>query len=117
MPYRPTPVHRRNPRGVLFPLTEAIRRTYGTRVGDDAYPLGPFYTQNVDRSVWRHVDGIWYAPLDPESISGRSPREDVITAFIESMSTGQEVELPSGTLVQWERIPESESSQLPQRVR
>ena len=117
MTFRPTPAHRRNPRGVLYPLTEAIRRTYGTRPGDNAYPLTPFYTQNVDRRVWRHVDGIWYVPLDPGAISRRTPREDVVMAFIDSMCTGQEVELQSGILVQWERIPESESSLLPQRVR
>lgn len=116
MPFRPTPIHRRNPRGVLFPLTEAIRRTYGTRTRDNAYPLGAFYTQNISPTGWRHIDGIWYTPLDPVSVSGRNSREEVVIAFIDSISTGQEVELPSGILVNWERIPESESSQLPTRV-
>jgi hypothetical protein len=42
MPFRPTPSHRRNIPGVIYALTEAIRRTFGCRAGDGAYPLGAF---------------------------------------------------------------------------
>ncbi len=113
MPFRPEPQFRRNIKGVIYPLTEAIRRAYGSRQLDDAYPIGAFYPINVTNETWRHADGIWYVPLSEASLNERNPREEVVLAFIHSMRSGTPVELPSGIVVTWERIPTPELQELP----
>jgi hypothetical protein len=112
MPFRPTAPHRRNIRGVIYPLTAAIERTYGVRA-DGAWPLGAFYTVNVDSTVWRPVGGIWYVPHDAEKVFGRSINEDVIADFCKAIQDGRVVALPSGRSITWEAIPNVEASQLP----
>jgi hypothetical protein len=114
MPYRPMPNFRRNIRGVIYPLTEAVRRIYGNRSTDGAYPLGAFYPINVSSSVWSSAGGIWYVPECEIDLSERNPREESVQAFMQSIMSGETVELPSGILVTWERIPSSEASSLPQ---
>ncbi|WP_299803219.1 hypothetical protein [uncultured Shewanella sp.] len=111
MPYRPTANHRKNVRGVIYPLTEAIRRLYGMRQSDGSYPLGAFYTINISNTVWRSVGGIWYIPQT--DLDCRNPREEVVSAFINSIHSGESVELPSGKVITWEQIPNNESAALP----
>lgn len=113
MPYRPTAEHRRNIRGVVLPLTAAIHRVFGSRAQDGARPIGAFYTDHVDDRVWVHVGGIWYRPVDEESVSERSVNEAVVRAFSESLGNGQRVDLPSGAVVEWEAIPAQLAQQLP----
>jgi hypothetical protein len=113
MPYRPTPQFRRNIKGVIYPLTEAVRRLYGCRPEDGAYPIGAFYPINVSNTAWNHVDGIWYIPALEESLNARNPREEIVLEFMHSIQTGAAVELPSGVEVTWERIPIAESHALP----
>lgn len=110
------PNFRRNIRGVIYPLTEAIRRLYGRRPRDGAYPLGAFYPVNVSKSVWDSAGGIWYIPESEMDLDERNPREEIVLAFMRSITSGEPVELPSGVLVTWERIPASEASSL-QEVR
>ena len=112
MPFRPSAPHRRNIRGVIYPLTAAIERTYGVRA-DGAWPLGAFYTVNVDSTVWRSVGGIWYIPHDPEGVSGRRIDEGVIAEFCNAIQDGRAVILPSGRSIAWESIPNFEAAQLP----
>lgn len=114
MPYRPMPNFRRNIRGVIYPLTEAVRRLYGSRSTDGAYPLGAFYPINVSTSVWSSAGGIWYAPESEIDLNERNPREETVLAFMQSIMSGEPVELPSGILVTWERIPSSEENSLPE---
>lgn len=114
MPFRPMPNFRRNIRGVIYPLTEAIRRLYGSRPSDGAYPLGAFYPVNVSSSVWNSAGGIWYVPQSEADLNERNPREESVLAFMESISSGASVELPSGVLVTWEMMPASEASSLPE---
>ncbi|MCE9793608.1 MULTISPECIES: hypothetical protein [Shewanella] len=113
MPYRPMPNFRRNIRGVIYPLTEAIRRLYGCRSSDGAYPLGVFYPVNVSTSVWSSAGGIWYIPESEFDLNERNPREESVLAFMRSIFSGEPVELPSGVLVTWENIPASEAGSLP----
>lgn len=113
MPYRPMPDSRRNIRGVIYPLTEAIRRLYGCRSTDGAYPLGAFYSINISTSVWRSAGGIWYIPASENDLNERNPREESVVAFMLSISSGEPVELPSGVMVTWERIPTHETIFLP----
>ncbi len=108
------PNFRRNIRGVIYPLTEAVRRVYGCRSTDGAYPLGAFYPVNVSSSVWNSVGGIWYIPESEIDLNERNPREESVLAFMQSIASGEPVELPSGVLVTWESIPASEASYLPQ---
>lgn len=112
MPFRPTAQHRRNIRGVIYPLTAAIERTYGVRT-DGAWPLGAFYTVNVDSRVWRPVGGIWYIPYDSEEVYGRSINEGVIGDFCNAIQHGRVIVLPSGKSITWESIPNVEAAQLP----
>lgn len=112
MPFRPTATHRRNIRGVIYPLTAAIERTYGVR-SDGAWPLGVFYTVNIDSTVWRSVGGIWYVPYNAEEVYGRNINEDVIADFCNAIQDGRNVVLPSGRSITWEAIPNIEATQLP----
>lgn len=113
MPYRPIASFRKNIKGVIYPLTEAVRRIYGHRSEDGAYPLGAFYPINVSSSAWHLVENIWYVPAERTDLDTRNPREETVVEFMQSISTGEPVELPSGITVTWERIPESEASYLP----
>lgn len=113
MPFRPGPQHRRNIRGVIYPLTAAIHHVYGVRSSDGAYPLGAFYTVNIDSTIWQHTGGIWYRPIDPEDIENRNINVETMGLFVESIATGQNVQLPSGTIVNWEHIPDTLAQQLP----
>jgi hypothetical protein len=111
MPYRPISSHRKNILGVIYPLTEAVRRLYGPRQSDGSYPLGAFYSINVSKFVWSESGGIWYSPQ--KDLDARNPREEIVLAFINSIQSGLPVELPSGIIVTWEIIPNSKSSLLP----
>lgn len=113
MPFRPTPACRRNVRGVILPLTEALRRLYGARATDGALPLGAFYTINIDSEVWQPAGGIWYRAVNMARIEGRNPNDDVVEQFVGCIESGVTMRLPSGTIVSWEAIPESEASALP----
>lgn len=113
MPFRPTPSFRRNIQEVIYPLTEAVRRVYGNRQVDGAYPLGAFYPINVSKTAWIHAGSIWFIPESEEKLDGRNPREEVVLSFISSIESGESVELPGGNLVTWERISESEAVALP----
>lgn len=109
MPWRPTPPHRRNIRGVIYPLTAAIARTYGVRA-DGAYPIGAFYTVNIDNTVWRPAGGIWYLPIDADKIESRNISEEAIERFCAAITSERS---PLGTGINWEAVPDSETAQLP----
>ena len=113
MPLRPEPQHRRNIRGVIYPLTAAIRHVYGIRSSDGSYPLGAFYTVHIDSTTWQHAGGIWSSPIVPEEIENRNVNTETMGHFMDSIATGQHVQLPSGTIVTWERIPDTLVQQLP----
>jgi hypothetical protein len=113
MPYRPRPEHRSNIQGVILPLTAAVYDVYGNRAQDLGRPIGAFYPQNVSSETWEYLGGIWYRARDEQKVQSRRINEAVRTAFARSILTGEEVTLRSGTLVTWERIPDSESAQLP----
>jgi hypothetical protein len=112
MPYRPTAVHRRNIRGVIYPLTASVAQIYGIRE-DGAYPIGAFYTVNIDSTVWEHISGIWYRPYTPIDVEGRSIREEDIKLFSNAVINGGPITLRSGKRIDWELIPETEAGQLP----
>lgn len=114
MAFRPTAEHRKNVNGVIYPLTAAVRQVFGMR-SDGAYPIGTFYTVNIDNFIWQPVDGIWYRPFDSESIEQRSIREEDIERFVAGITTGEETVLRSGIRVTWERVPSEEAAQLPSR--
>jgi hypothetical protein len=114
MPYRPMPSFRRNIRGVIYPLTEAIRRMYGARSTDGAYPLGSFYPIHVSSSAWSSAGGGWYIPVSEIKLNDRNPREESVLAFMQSIVSGNPVVLPSGIEITWERVPEREASGLPE---
>lgn len=97
---------------MIFPLTAAITRMYGVR-GDGAYPIGAFYTVNIDAGVWRWVEGVWYVPTDPEHLNRRSIWEADVDAFVTGIVSGDAIVLPSGRAVTWEAIPAEVASQLP----
>jgi len=113
MPFRPEPAFRRNITGVVLPLTAAIAQLYGIRSSDGAYPLGAFYTENIDSRVWRKVDDIWHQPLSPDRIHARRISEARIQQFARSIVTGEAISLRNGTTVTWEPLPESVAQQLP----
>lgn len=112
MPFRPTPPHRRNVSGVIYPLTAAIARMFGIRQ-DGAYPIGAFYTVNIDTGVWIPAGGIWYLPRHPSDIEGRSVREEDIDNFLAGIASGRCIVLRSGKAVSWESIPAAAALQLP----
>ncbi len=112
MPYRPTAEHRRNIKGVIYPLTAAVARRYGIR-SDGAYPIGAFYTLNIDNRIWSNVGGIWYRPNDPQAVEARNVEEEDINLFLSAMETGEPTTLRSGKIVTWEPIPQAEASELP----
>lgn len=112
MPFRPTALDRKNIPGVIYPLTAAIRQIYGVR-SDGAWPIGAFYTVNIDLDVWRSVGGIWYVPRDASQILSRSINEGVIAAFCDAIENGNVVVLPSGSSVTWEAVPNDAAAQLP----
>lgn len=114
MPYRPIAKHRRNVRGVIYPLTASVAEIYGIRE-DGGYPIGAFYTVNIDSSVWEHIDGIWYRPYEPDDIRNRKIQEDDIELFSNAVICGGPVTLRSGKQVEWEPIPQFEANQLPDR--
>jgi hypothetical protein len=113
MPYRPSPEHRRNVQGVLLPLTAAIYDVYGNRAQDLGRPIGAFYPKNVSSDTWDHLGGIWYRARDEQKVQARRINPSVRTAFARSILSGEQVALPSGTVVTWELIPEEEGVQLP----
>lgn len=113
MPFRPTPEFRRNINGVVLPLTAAIARAYGIRESDGAYPLGAFYTDNIDSRVWRSAGGIWYQPVNAEKVAGRRISEERIEQFAEGIMSGRETALNNGSVVIWERIPDAVAQLLP----
>lgn len=113
MPFRPSSQFRRNIKGVIYPLTESVRRVYGCRSEDGAYPIGAFYPINITNNSWRHSDGIWYIPVSEEDLNARNPREEIVLEFIQSIQSGVAVELPNGVLVTWEQIPSAQSQALP----
>lgn len=114
MPYRPTAPSRKNIRGVIYPLTASVAEIYGIRA-DGAYPIGAFYTVNIDNTVWEHVGGIWYRPYTTSNMEGRPIQEEDIEMFSYSIVNGSSLTLRSGKRVEWEAIPESEARQLPVR--
>ena len=117
MLYRPEPVHRRNVNGVLLPLTAAIYLVFGNRAQDRGRPIGAFYPQHVSAATWEHLGGIWYSAKDEQKVQARRINQAVVQAFAASILSGQPVLLASGTLVTWERIPTSDSAQLPPPLR
>lgn len=113
MPYRPSPEHRRNVQGVLLPLTAAVHDVYGNREQDRGRPIGAFYPHHVSSGAWEHLGGIWYRARDEQKVQNRRINPIVRAAFVRSIRTGEKVELPSGTVVTWETIPEVDNIQLP----
>lgn len=111
--YRPVAEHRRNVQGVLMPLTAAIHEVFGNRAQDEGRPIGAFYPRNVSSAAWDHLGGIWYRASDEQKVKARRVNASVVKSFAESILTGQEVVLPNGTVVGWERIPEAEAAGLP----
>lgn len=116
MTFRPIPPHRKNINGVIKPLTKAIEEVFGIREGDNGRPLGAFYTVNIINTKWEHLSGIWYRARNEEDIENRRPNRAVVEAFVASIQTGEEVILPSGRIVTWEEISDSEESELPPRL-
>jgi hypothetical protein len=113
MPFRPRAAFRQNISGVVLPLTAAIARLYGVRGSDGAYPLGAFYTENIDRRVWLQAGGIWYQPISPERVQARRISEVRIQQFMEGILTGVDTRLSNGTTVAWELLPDSVAQELP----
>lgn len=112
MTYRPKPKHRKNITRVIFPLTEAIQRLYGVR-DDGAYPIGAFYTVNIDKKVWEPAGGIWYRPLDLEKIENRKFNREDAELFAIGIKNGVDTLLSSGKIITWEPIPDPEIQELP----
>jgi hypothetical protein len=63
------PIHRRNIKGVIDPLTAAVARIYGIR-SDGAYPIGAFYTVNfaVAKDEGRVVGLITIIMVSPKEL-------------------------------------------------
>lgn len=116
MPYRPVSTARKKTVRVIYPLTDAVRRRYGVRESDGAYPIGAVYSKNVSRDLWRHAGGIWYVPAVEERILEREVDDSVVAAFLESMVSGVACELPTGEVIEWEPIPEPQANALPPRL-
>jgi len=100
-----------------MPLTAAIHLVFGSRDQDNARPLGAFYPQNVSSEAWEHLGGIWYRARDEQKVLARRVNPEVVCAFARSIRTGQDVLLPSGNVIDWERIPAAEASSLPPPLR
>lgn len=111
--YRPLPEHRRNVQGVLLPLTAAIFAVFGSRSQDNGRPIGAFYPHNVSASTWEHLGGIWYRAKDESKVQSRKVNPLVVQSFARSIRTGEDVLLPNGNVISWERIPVAETAQLP----
>lgn len=105
-------IHRKNRTGVIYPLTASVAAIYGIR-GDGAYPIGAFYTVNIDSKIWEHIGGIWYRPYNSEDIENRRVSEEDLELFSAAVLSGDTITLRSGKRVDWEPIPEAEASQLP----
>ena len=111
MPFRPEPCFRRK-QSVIYPLTEAIRRLYGPRPEDGAYPLGAFYTENISNSLWEHMGGISYRPTSDLDLDGRPVQEETVDAFMHSIQSGEPVQIADGIRVNWQPIPNHEATEL-----
>ena len=111
MPYRPHPKFRKDIQGFILPLTAAVGRLYKRNI-DGAYPLGAFYTENIDSRVWIPAGGIWYQPISPERISARRIAEERIQRFIAGVTTATQIQLSNGTIIIWEPVPENIAQQL-----
>ena len=111
--YRPEPNFRRNIRGVIYPLTAAIHRVFGSRVQDQGRPIGAFYTINVDSRAWEYLGGIWYRAYNEEKVLQRAINQTTIETFARSIFTGENVQMESGIIVTWEAIATFEAQQLP----
>lgn len=53
----------------------------------------------IDSTAWQHAGGIWYSPIVPEEIENRNVNTETMGHFMDSIATGQHVQLPSGTIV------------------
>ena len=113
MLYRPRPQHRKNVRGVLMPLTAAVFAVFGSRSQDAGRPIGAFYPHHVSSATWEHLGGIWYRALDERKVQDRVINPVTVAAFVHGIYTGQDVVLPSGTVVTWEPIPAEDAARLP----
>ncbi|WP_157755125.1 hypothetical protein [Variovorax boronicumulans] len=113
MYYRPISQHRKNIQGVLMPLTAAIYAVFGSRSQDNARPIGAFYSQNVSSETWEHLGGIWYRARNEQQVQDRKVNPATVQAFARSIRTGEDVELPSGDVMTWEKIPDAEAIKLP----
>lgn len=116
MPFRPEARYRKNIRGVIYPLTAAVAQTYGVR-DDGAYPIGAFYTVNIDSKIWLPAGGIWYRPIEPDKILSRDIRDEDTDIFIIGIATGDTTVLRSGKSIDWEQIPDTEAEKLPFSIR
>jgi hypothetical protein len=116
MAFRPHPHHRQN-RQRLMELTAAVHNVFGNREQDQARPLGAFYPEHVSARAWLHIGGIWYRALDEQKVRNRTVNAEVVEMFSNSILTGQDVELPSGVVVTWERIPAADAAGLPPPLR
>jgi len=96
-----------------MPLTAAVYQVFGSRAQDNGRPIGAFYPQNVSPETWEHLGGIWYRARDEQKVQNRKVNPVVVQAFAKSIRTGEDVQLPSGRVITWEKIPGSESSKLP----
>lgn len=110
--YRPEPNFRRN-QSVIYPLTAAIHRVFGSRAQDQGRPIGAFYSFNVTPNAWNHLGGIWYRAHDEEDVLQRTISQRTVEAFTQSIFSGANVSLENGTIVTWEIIPTHEAQQLP----
>lgn len=113
MTYRPNPEHRKNIQGVLMPLTAAVYLVFGSRAQDNGRPLGAFYPKNVSHKGWEHLGGILYRARDEQSVLNRKVNVEVVQSFARSIRTGDNVVLRDGSVIAWEKIPDSDASKLP----
>jgi hypothetical protein len=114
MTFRPEAAFRQNITGVILPLTAAIIRLYGFREQDGACPLGAFYTENIDRDVWRRVGGVWYEPFNRERVESRRVSESRVEAFVTGILTAATSRSASARVISWEPVPAELEQQLPQ---
>lgn len=91
-----------------------MARVYGIRERDGAYPLGAFYTDNIDSRVWRSAGGIWYQPINAEKVANRRISRERIEQFADGIMLGRGVALNNGSVVIWERIPDAVAQLLPE---
>lgn len=96
-----------------MPLTAAIYAVFGSRAQDNGRPIGAFYPQHVSKETWEHLGGIWYRARSEVKVQNRKVNAAVVQAFASSIRTGEDVELPSGKVITWEKVPSSEASKLP----